>query len=852
MRASPALAGNPHPVVLSELPADPGGGRLQPLPNGTDSANQDGLEHPARFPAALLLFTHMVELATMLVATLIQAFPLSSHKTFFQEGHVVSSRIDNIALPMKISFGTLPLLLITIISFVWVLRAQDFSGRGAARFMCWLLHFLQASLIWRYLKVHLAYDSSDVVELGTLRFVQVHLHTLPFLVAHMYLTLNVVGSVGLLSISLATILVISAVIGVVVATTRARQTLPGESSLSPPTITQICHPPLHGNPESYELKKTHDMAAQVVVCITSVCVLWSRAMAVAMLFSLHVTWATVIIVLHWVAAIVWVTQQDVLETQTLNPARKGLRRAFLAYLLLWDWHVFRDDATAFTVCARPKFPAFYYTISACQNVVVTIVWFMTDKIVSPPMRTTALSSVIAAQIVALLLLTLSYLYISSLLPELPHTVKPNIITNLVKTPEKEFQTPPQSPLKRCPSYIDFKDMEDDTVVKQEAKLETPARNLTPIAFSTPKAPNTLPLAPHLLSRNLPPTMFTYSPDLLPQQHTKSEHSSTDYGSFNSRNTNTAPTQIPPDYDLIQRTHGSFSESFSSLSCGTVNKNGNVARIASKQKDATGSQHSSITPTQISSPTHTTCRSGFCHCKMFDVLESQCNENNEIIEKNISIRRSNLSKTKIVEIKTCNRSSNAIDVYCTAPRVAVVRGAQKFRVVCASCLHTHDPLLTMCHVKSSVNISQPMTISTISTLPISHSCHGLGGCSSTDYPSDTEVTATLDTLSSASFNSHSTYTTWPVGRSPGMARLLQLHPGSHDYVTAWLRHQQSRGPKLPSNHNDNLPNTCEISTSTNVSNVPMRRYQRNKRIHSKSNCLKTLPLSYLQQDLETIV
>ncbi|CAL4144266.1 unnamed protein product [Meganyctiphanes norvegica] len=851
MQTSHTPTGDSHPVALSERPTDPEDGRLQTLPTGTNSKKQDGFECPTRLPAAILLFTHIVELATMLVATLIQAFPLSSHKYSLQEGDVMSSRKDDIALSMKIYFGTVPLLLISIISFIWVLRVQDFSGRRAARFMCWLLHFLQASFIWRYLKVHLAYDSSDVVELRTLRFLQVHLHTLPFLVAHMYLTLNVVGSVGLLSILLATVLVTSAVVGVVVATTRTNQTLPGESSLSPQTIAQICHLILNGNSESNERKKTHGVAAQVVVCITSSCVLWSRAMAVAMLFSLHVTWATVIIVLHWVAAIVWVTHQDVLETENQNFVHKGLRRAFLAYLLLWDWHVLRDNATALTVCARPKFPASYYTITACQNVAVAIAWFMTDQLVSSPLRITALSSVISTQVIALLFLTLSCLYISSLLPGLPHSVKPNLINNLVKSSEKEVPTIPHSPLKHCPSYLDFKDTEVETVVKHEGRIDTPARNLPPIAHSTPRAANSIPLATQLLSRNLPPNMFAYSPDLIPQQH-KFENLSTDYGSFNSRNTNTAPNQIPTDYDLLQRqkTHGSISDSFSSLSCGTKNQNGTASIPASKQKDASESQHSSLPPTPSSPPTHTTCRSGFCHCRIFDVLEGHCNENNEIKE-NISSKNSILSRTNILDIKSCNRSSNAIDVYCTAPRVAVVRGAQRFRVVCASCLHTHDPLLTMCHVKSPVNIRIPMTISTISpSLPISHSCHDMGGSSSTDYPSDTEVTATLDTLSSASADSHSTYTTWPVGRGPGMARLLQLNPGSHDYVTAWLRHQQSRGPKLSSN--DHLPKTYEVSKSNNVSDVPVRRIRKIKRIHSRSPCLKIPPLSHLKQDLETIV
>ncbi|KAK7072798.1 hypothetical protein SK128_019846 [Halocaridina rubra] len=890
MKAGPAPAGDPHPSNAPEqsihLRADPGA-NVPPSNTtiaDTNSTGGSATEGGGRWAAAVLLLTHIIEVAAMLTVILARVIPAleETHSTEDNGNSIWNQPI----LCLQISLTTAPLALITAVSLVWAVRAQDFSGRTTARMLCWLLHILQASIVWRFLKVHLAFDSSDVAELGTLRFVQIHVHTLPFLVMHMAIILGDAATPDVILVLAATVLVVSAVVAIVVSTTASHSSRP--SSLTPPTITQVAHNPIHGRQQGPEHTSNHDYAARVVVAVTTACVIWSRAVAVAALFCLTLTWTSVLIALHWIAALIWLSLQDELEPNTLGPLRRLLRRVFLAYLLLWDWHVFRDDASAMTVCARPRLPAAYYSITAIQNVAVTATWYTASKVALPVVRTAILSSVLAAQAVALLLLALSYLYCSSLLPSWPRNKACALArTASLVTPSAKSANP-TAPVENhdqdSSSYVDFKDAEDGVVPdlgKDKKDLEdskdavvTPLKNLPPMAHSTPRSP--LPLAPRLMAAHLPPAMFSFSHDILPPRLTKSERSSTDNGSFNSRNTNTLPTQLPPEYDLLQRAHGSFSDSFSSLSCGTISRaTANVRALAIHDPQ------SQRTPTPIRKPSyasHSSCRNGYCHCKLFDGIEGPCDveEEDEEEEKDTDSQKANSENGCSDRIKNgfvvkCNNmsskpgtskskgvlssSENEQAICDSAPRVDVVRGIQRFRVVCAACLHAHDPLLTRCHAHTPVTethlssrcLTTPlMRCHTGATL--SQSCSGLGGGSSTDYPSDTEVTATADTLSSASADSHSTYTTWPVGRGPGMARLLQLHPGSHDYVTAWLRHQQARGPRAPPPPPPQVPSE---SLNLTIPEGHVRRQRRPRRHLPRPLRHKDPPPPHLLQDLETV-
>ncbi|XP_045624255.1 uncharacterized protein [Procambarus clarkii] len=914
MKVAPAPAGDPRPVAApgpsSRSEIDLGDGAPLPSNATTDATPNSGREDGGRWAAAVLLLTHVVELAAMVAAILSHALPLhqlpeptytppelsllpgNTSEVTPESGQ--ESRVGvwgHVCLPLQLAVAIAPLVVITAISLVWAVRAQDFSGRRTARMLCWLLHCLQASILWRFLKVHLAFDPSDVAELGTLRFVQVHVHTLPFLVLHVTIMVKDSDGFALVSVIVAAAMVVSIVVTIVVATTASHSSRP--SSLTPPTITQVAHTPIHGaaTDTSHE---SHDVAVRGVVAVTTSCVVWSRVAAVAALFCLHVTWACVLVALHWLAALLWLSLQQELEPTTLGPVRKALRRAFLAYLLLWDFHVFRDDASAMTVCARPRLPAAYYSITALQNVAVTATWYTTSRAVQPAARIAILSSMLAAQAVALLLLALSYLYCSSLLPSWPRN-KTSALTRTASlvTPCVKPQAPPSTDTHDRNSYVDFKEVEGeefevnkDTRDEEHSTREvvTPQKAIPPMAHSTPRTP--IPLAPRLMTAHLPPTMFSFSHDILPLRLAKSERSSTDNGSFNSRNTNTLPTQLPPEYNL-RRAHGSFSDSFSSLSCGTISRTNATVRTV-----VTHDPRAQRTPPPFAKQTfasHSSCRSGYCHCKLFDGIEGSCDANeeeedrenyNKYRKKAASERDSRKEGVGVItndhpvqggtnSVGLLPGSSELVATTCdSAPRVAMVRGIQRFRVVCAACLHAHDPLLTRCHAHAS----QPEALFTLchahtlpSEAPLSPSCHGvplvqcstatfsrscvgLGGGSSTDYPSDTEVTATADTLSSASADSHSTYTTWPVARGPGMARLLQLHPGSHDYVTAWLRHQQARGPRLPP-----APPQAVHHSSHSTSPELMVHQHRRPRIHlPRPSRQKDPALPHLLQDLETVV
>ena len=800
-----------------------------------DPLNNEG-NSAGRGAAALLLVTHVLELTAMVAATLSRVLPTTHSSLLSSSSHVTNSHITTSSaqsLPYSaplllvithILLLITPLVIVTTVSLVWTLRAQDFSGRSAARLVCWLLHLFQASLVWRYLKIQLAYDPSDVAELGTLRFVQVHIHTLPFLVLHVAATLASPKALGL-SLTLGIALLVSSVITIVIATTVRRSTQ--HSSLSLPTISQVCTPPVGGESE---VTHKEDATARIVVGITAICVLWCRAVSTAALFSLNVLWASSVIFVHWLIAFIWLCFQDELQTVAMNNARKWLRRAFLAYLLVWDWHVFRDDASALNVCARPRLPAIFYTIVTTQNLVASVIWFAMNCYNNTSLLCIAtISSVTIAQVIALILLILSYLYCSSLLPNWPGKVASIATTrkvSLVTHHNKAYPVDPQPTSLNetiehsrptSSSYIDFKDIEEgnginennsrDNKEEETLKIKTPKLNSAK-AYSTPK----YSISSRLLTQNLPPSMFSFSHDMLPPA-TKSERSSTDNGSFNSRNTNTlVPTATHlAEYETLHKPHGSFSDSFSSLSCGTIQRNmSNMSKINNSRNYNTNSLNSKSKLRR-----HTSCQNGFCHCKIFDVVGHRCEEN--VAEEEVDEEDEEEEKQSGTEN---NKSST--------PRVSVVRGAQRFQVVCSACLHSHDPLLTRCQAQCR-HAGPPS---------LSQSCGGIpGGGSSTDYPSDTELTATVDTLSSISAESHSTYTTWPVGRGPGLARLLSREKGGHDYVTAWLRHQQARGPPPPPPPN--------YSTQMTPRRVRGGRRQISKQIHRSS-------AGPLVQDLETVV
>ncbi|XP_076089730.1 uncharacterized protein LOC143060568 [Mytilus galloprovincialis] len=91
----------------------------------------------------------------------------------------ITSDLTSSVIILSLTAG--PLILVNIISTILVLRTMDFSGRGCARTICILLHFLQVGLIWRCLKLLLLFDEHDWREFIILRLIHTAIQSFPIL-----------------------------------------------------------------------------------------------------------------------------------------------------------------------------------------------------------------------------------------------------------------------------------------------------------------------------------------------------------------------------------------------------------------------------------------------------------------------------------------------------------------------------------------------------------------------------------------------------------------------------------------------------------------------------------------------
>lgn len=98
--------------------------------------------------------------------------------------HLATNRIntDFTSFVIIVSLVGGPLVIVNIISTVLVLRTMDFTGRGCARIICILLHFLQVGLLWRCLKLVLLFDEHDWREFIILRLIHTALQSFPIVV----------------------------------------------------------------------------------------------------------------------------------------------------------------------------------------------------------------------------------------------------------------------------------------------------------------------------------------------------------------------------------------------------------------------------------------------------------------------------------------------------------------------------------------------------------------------------------------------------------------------------------------------------------------------------------------------
>lgn len=805
-----------------------------------DSSEQRNSRTKGNHSSSLLLITHIVEIAAMILATFLRFIPFeaknlnstqnSYSKSSFPYESADKDELSSFLLVIHTCILILPLMIVTAISLHWVHQVQDFSGKVVARLVCWVLHFLQSSLVWRYLKLQIAYDPGDLAELGMLRFIQLHVHSLPFLVMHLAITLSYPRSLGL-ALSLVFALFFSIVTTIVVSTLVRQQ-------ISPPNLIQMCHFTITETNANSSFK-IDNTKCHIVVSATKMCALWSRIVSMAALFCLHAIWAIGLIAIHWLFAVIWLGFQKELTSSVLNSSRQIIRKGFEGFLLLWDWQLLGNNEQSPGLCSRPQLPIIYYTIVATQNIAATCAWYITARFHGISLLyTIVLISVIISQVIALLLLSLSYMYFSSYLFRLsPQKSSISQKTSLLVTPIGKISldlTPKlnsrsdNDSVVESPIYVNFGKLVEETgILKSNAdsqkfifeskiskKVDPSKQKETSKEIKYPSS-----LTPRLLSNHLHSSMFSYANDIL-HQTSKSEQSSTENGSFNSRNTNTLNTHgtIIPDFDTNHRPHGSFSDSFSSLSCGTVNK-----AITSFPKRNVAKHFPSYHLKRLKQ--RKSCQGKCYQGKTLGRVSHKCAGLKE--EQDEAINEDALDD---------QNSCSLVEKGTSPPHVAVVRATQRFQVVCTKCLNAHDPLLTQCRNSLSLNGPPSLSYSCVGELG------GTGRSSSTDYPSDTELTTTIDSLSSLSAESHSTYTTWPVGKGPGLAKLLMREKGGYDYVTAWLRHQQTR--------TSDIQKPTHRLRAVNPNRKISSKCYRHPRKNGQRIRLRALP-SFIQ-DLETVV
>ena len=677
-------------------------------------------EHTNTLSLIFLVVSHGIELITMSVAT--ASFALTYQQSV---SHINSSEIV-IILNYKTGFTVYefvitfyviliiaPLLIITSISFVWIIRSQSFSGCTAECLVCWFLHLFQVSFLWRYAKFKLAYDQNELSELGILRFVQVHIQTLPFLVLHVTVTFTFQQSLEC-SIACGVVLLVSCVVTIVVATTVRRK--PSQSSLSLPTITQVCNTSL--NEDDKEPTKRDDLIVRFVVGLTILCVLWCRIGSIAALFCLNAMWAVVILLVYWILSISWVTFQEEIQLVTINSTKKLLRRAFLGYLLLWDWHVFRDDASALNVCAKPKLPAIFYSIVTIQNISSSIVWFIIKCYDSATdFCLNALTSILTAQGIALLLLTLSYIYCFSSLPvwvqEIMQHMNMNMLSDLtlkrasINDPQLKSSSTKEIKCPSSTSYVDFKDTENNgSAIEEHLDIDE--------SLSGTERSN-------FYHKNLAFSLH-YPEDIFKSKDNK-----------HTLNSVWVPKPPSPERSLID------DNSIYYLHCSCANKSNYLLCSKTNQSNPQENKVLNSFNLHYRMRRHSSYQNGYCHPKIFDIIDI---ENNTIIPR----------------VYECNQPVNTYPL----EKVSIKRGLHTLQTICPNCNQS----------KNYYDEFQPYYPNT-GALNLRNSCIGI--CDSEDQFSS-DGSKSTDNL--------------PVIKGISFSNLLLREKGGHDYVTAWLRHQQS--------------------------------------------------------------
>jgi len=330
-------------------------------------------------------------------------------------------------------------VVINAASIVAVRRGLDFTDRWFGQCLCYVMHVSLLALVWRFLKLTFLYDRADLREFALLRFIQVHLQTLPSLLIQTCLIyqhhgLINIGYDGAIPIGLAITQLMVA--GLSISLSSLILSTPPHPAL--PALPAVAKsdeeaPPLPArNPASsggWNMSVLCQMGSSngsrsgrgiaadasalrsgryqmAIATIRSVGLLFSRTVAVGVFMTEFHVWTLIVFGVHWCIALLWLVLQDSASEsgiKTPSPAVSLFRRALVAYVLVFDWpprYQQKNNASSVATLKSAASPessavdagswldviglggrlpsvavALYYGVTAVENAAMLSLWF---------------------------------------------------------------------------------------------------------------------------------------------------------------------------------------------------------------------------------------------------------------------------------------------------------------------------------------------------------------------------------------------------------------------------------------------------------------------------------------------
>ena len=612
----------------------------------------------------------------------------------------------------------------------------------------------------------------------------------------------------------------------------------------------------------------------VISTVRSACLLWCRIVAVGVFMTEFHVWTLIVFGVHWCIALLWLVLQDSASEsgpKTPSPAVSLFRRALVAYLLVFDWPPRHQSQTTknqpspqatYVKCAgswldvvglggppRSVAMAVYYGFSGLENAAMMSLWFHfgpASDLMPPVARLTTLASCTAAFTLGILCVVASTQGSEEAASSASSGHRnPSVYGHDLNQPPTYSKVNPHSSVLLDPTLCSVSHQRETlrTVVqvhrtKTSARLTQSALNvashqmndmaatqlwervsLADDESSNSRNTNTLEGALMgsgsgsglgLTSCPSPPpsnavnnATFSLAPSTVapvstwnrnvspyrdPSTFTGSRSSFSAHGLLNKTNDSGHPLSTV----MVKRPYVCCPRS--STPKRMVRRNSSCSSMPSVSiKAAPRIGRVSATTTRRGKHPRQCRRKGTCHCRIFDF-------DAESPALGILIRDNQNKSGQKSATSSLGRLSQGFDA---DPH-------RQFKILCATCLGAHDPLLTSCsrchddtqaaEKVKSLTTGRPAVrmraVGKSQTLPVlRRSAHqhpvaddSVSVCSS-DYPSEVTCTRHSHSSSSSSCSSQSdaTYTTWPpTVRVPTMERLLSEHdPSPWNYVNAWL-------------------------------------------------------------------